>query len=137
MRRAAVEELHAASLSGKRLLALWNALPGVEKRRKVGDRAALIDQLWAVVEMLPERNPTLNGRQKQGKVMAMLCRPEVGTVDDRHSVPLVRDVMAAIWFALKSTVTIRGQKWPRSPVPSTPRRQRPIRATRSRSGCPG
>src|SRR3954447_10036522 len=84
------EELHAASLSGKRLLALWNALPGVEKRRKVGDRAALIDQLWAVVEMLPERNPTLNGRQKQGKVMAMLCRPEVGTVDDRHSVPLVR-----------------------------------------------
>src|ERR1700752_4168095 len=34
------EELHAAPLSGKRLLALWNALPGVEKRRKVGDRAA-------------------------------------------------------------------------------------------------
>src|SRR5215470_9276889 len=40
------EELHAASLNGKRLLALWNALPGVEKRRKVGDRSALIDQLW-------------------------------------------------------------------------------------------
>jgi hypothetical protein len=32
------EELHAAPLSGKRLLALWNALPSVEKRRKVGDR---------------------------------------------------------------------------------------------------
>ena len=30
------EELHAAELSGKRLLALWNALPSVEKRRKVG-----------------------------------------------------------------------------------------------------
>jgi len=29
------EELHSAPLSGKRLLALWNALPGVEKRRKV------------------------------------------------------------------------------------------------------
>jgi hypothetical protein len=29
------EELHAARLSGKRLLALWNALPDVEKRRKV------------------------------------------------------------------------------------------------------
>ena len=40
------EELHTASLSGKRLLALWNALPGAEKRRKVGDRDALIDQLW-------------------------------------------------------------------------------------------
>jgi hypothetical protein len=29
---------HAARLSGKRLLALWNALPGVEKQTKVGDR---------------------------------------------------------------------------------------------------
>src|SRR5215469_18024066 len=32
------EELQAASLNGKRLLALWNALPGAEKRKKVGDR---------------------------------------------------------------------------------------------------
>ena len=30
---ASNEELHAARLSGKRLLALWNALPGVEMRR--------------------------------------------------------------------------------------------------------
>src|SRR6202007_2054213 len=29
---ASKEELHAASLNGKRLLALWNALPGAEKR---------------------------------------------------------------------------------------------------------
>src|SRR5438874_2366534 len=35
---ASNEELHAAPLSGKRLLALWNALPGVEKRKKVGGR---------------------------------------------------------------------------------------------------
>jgi hypothetical protein len=42
-----------APLSGKRLLALWNALPGVEKRKKVGDRDALIDQLWSAIEMLP------------------------------------------------------------------------------------
>ena len=27
-------ELHAAPLNGKQLLALWNALPGVEKREK-------------------------------------------------------------------------------------------------------
>ena len=40
------EELHAAPLSARRLLALWNALPGVEKRRTVGDRGALIDRLW-------------------------------------------------------------------------------------------
>jgi hypothetical protein len=31
---ASQEELHAAPLSGKRLLALWNALPDVEKRRR-------------------------------------------------------------------------------------------------------
>jgi hypothetical protein len=31
---ASNEELHAAALNGKRLLALWNALPGIEKRRK-------------------------------------------------------------------------------------------------------
>ena len=47
---ASKEELHASALSGKRLLALWNALPGVEKRRKVGDRDALIDQLGIVTE---------------------------------------------------------------------------------------
>ena len=32
---ASKEELHAAPLSGKRLLALWNALPSAQKRRKL------------------------------------------------------------------------------------------------------
>ena len=31
---ASNEELHAAVLSAKQLLALWNALPGVEKRKR-------------------------------------------------------------------------------------------------------
>jgi hypothetical protein len=52
---ASNEELHAAALSGKRLLALWNALPGVEKR-KVGDREALIDQLWSAIEPCRSRS---------------------------------------------------------------------------------
>ena len=51
---ASREELHAARLSGKRLLALWNALPGVEKQTKVGDRDRLIDQLWSAIEALPD-----------------------------------------------------------------------------------
>ena len=57
---ASNEELRAAPLSAKRLLALWNALPDVEKRKKVGDRDALIDQLWSAIEALPipSRNPT-------------------------------------------------------------------------------
>ena len=54
---ASNEELHAAPLSGKRRLALRNALPGVEKRRKVGDREALIDQLWSAIEALPDPEP--------------------------------------------------------------------------------
>ena len=56
---ASKEELHTAPLNGKRLLALWNALPGVEKRRKVGDREALIDELWAAIEGLPDPEPEL------------------------------------------------------------------------------
>src|SRR5215472_5617079 len=57
---ASNDELHAAVLSGKQLLALWNALPGVAKRKKVGDRAALIDQLWSAIEALPEPEPELD-----------------------------------------------------------------------------
>jgi hypothetical protein len=55
---ASNEELHAAPLSGKRLLALRNALPGVEKRRKVGERQARIDQLWSAIEALPDPEPS-------------------------------------------------------------------------------
>src|SRR5215813_979160 len=61
---ASREELRAARLSGSRLLALWNALPGVEKQTKVGDRNILIDRLW------------------QDAVIAMLQRPEGATVDE-------------------------------------------------------
>jgi hypothetical protein len=50
---ASNEELHAAPLSGKKLLALWNALPGVEKRKKVGDRAALIDPMYIAPRSRP------------------------------------------------------------------------------------
>ena len=77
---ASNEELHAATLSGKRLLAVWNALPGVEKRRKVGDREALIDQLWSAIEALPD--PDAKRASKQDAVIAMLRRPEGATVDE-------------------------------------------------------
>jgi hypothetical protein len=77
-------ELHAAPLSGKRLLALWNALPGVEKRKKVGDRDALIDQLWSAIEMLPDPEPQSDPKRpsKQDEVIAMLRRSEGATVDE-------------------------------------------------------
>ena len=81
---ASNEELRAAPLSGKQLLALWNALPGIEKRRKVGDRAALIDQLWSAIEALPEPEPPSEAKRpsKQDAVIAMLRRPEGATVDE-------------------------------------------------------
>ena len=85
---ASKEELQAAPLNGKRLLALWNALPGVEKRRKVGDRAALIDQLWSAIERLPDPEPRADAKRpsKQDVVIAMLRQPEGATVDEVASV---------------------------------------------------
>ena len=85
---ASNEELHAAPLSAKRLLVLWNALPGVEKRKKVGDRDALIDQLWSAIESCrtPSRNPTRSPPSKQDVVIAMLRLPEGATVDEVASV---------------------------------------------------
>jgi hypothetical protein len=74
--------LHAARLSGKRLLTLWNALPGVETRRKVGDRDALIDQLWLAIEALPDPQSDAKRASKQDAVIAMLRRPEGATVDE-------------------------------------------------------
>jgi len=82
---ASNKELHAAPLSGKRLLALWNALPGVPKRRKVGDRDALIDQLWSAIEMLPDPEPQRDPKRpsKQDVVIAMLRQPASDTPASR------------------------------------------------------
>ena len=70
---ASKEELHAAPLSGKRLLALWNALPGAEKRRKVDDRAALIDQLWAAIEALPDPEPQSDAKRPSKQARSSRC----------------------------------------------------------------
>src|SRR5499426_3657354 len=81
---ASKQDLHAAPLSGKRLLALWNALPSVQKRRKVGDREALIDQLWSAIDALPDpdRQSDTKGPSKQTAVIAMLQRPEGATIEE-------------------------------------------------------
>src|SRR4029077_16611172 len=85
---ASNEELHSASLSAKRLLALWNALPGVDKRKKLGDRHTLIDQLWSAIELLPDPDPQPHPQRpsKQDVVIAMLRQPEGATVDEVASV---------------------------------------------------
>src|ERR1700756_4235942 len=85
---ASKEELQAAPIHGKRLLALWNALPGIDKRRKVGDRETLIDQLWSAIERLPDPEPRTDPKRssKQEVVIAMLRQPEGATVDEVASV---------------------------------------------------
>ena len=85
---ASNEELRAVPLSAKRLLALWNALPDVGQRKKVGDRDALIDQLWSAIEALPdpESQPDPKRPSKQDVVIAMLRLPEGETVDEVASV---------------------------------------------------
>ena len=52
--------------------------------RKVGDREALIDELWSAIEALPdpELEPDAKRPSKQDEVIAMLRRPEGATVDE-------------------------------------------------------
>src|ERR1700746_1074427 len=85
---ASKEELHAAPLSAKRVLALWNAVPGVETRKKVGDRDGLIDQLWSAIEAWPDPEPQPDPKRpsKQDVVIAMLRQPEGATIDEVASV---------------------------------------------------
>ena len=80
---ASKEELNTAPLSGKRLLALWNALPGVESERRSAN-AGLIDQLRSAIEAVPDPEPQPDGKRpsKQDEVIAMLRRPKGATVDE-------------------------------------------------------
>jgi len=58
--------------------------PSVEKRKTVGDRDALIDQLWSAIEALPDPEPEAEAKRpsKQDAVIAMLRRREGATVDE-------------------------------------------------------
>jgi hypothetical protein len=78
---ASLDELRAARLSGKRLLALWNGLPGVDRLSKLGNREAFVDRLWLALQALPDlRRPAR--ASKQAEVIGLLRRPEGVTVDE-------------------------------------------------------
>ena len=85
---ASNEELRTAPLSAKRLLALWNALPGVEKRKKVGsprraDRSAVVGNRGVAGPRAATR-PEAPIQAGGGDCDAGL--PEGGTVDEVASV---------------------------------------------------
>ena len=77
---ASLDELRAARLSGKRLLALWIGLPGADRLSKVGNREALLDRLWSALQALPDPPPARPS--KQAEVIGLLRRPEGATVDE-------------------------------------------------------
>jgi Protein of unknown function (DUF3489) len=83
---ASLDELLAARLTSKQLLSLWNGLPGVEKRTRMGDRQALVANLWSAMEVLPDPETVEQRRSKQADVVAMLRRPEGVTVDEIRAV---------------------------------------------------
>src|SRR5258707_11045051 len=56
--------------------------PMSRKRKKVGDRDALVDELWSAIETLPEPQSDTKPPSKQDAVIAMLQRPEGATVDE-------------------------------------------------------
>jgi hypothetical protein len=62
-----LEELRAARLSGKRLLALWNGLPGVARLSRVGEHDALVDRLWAAFETLTAQAAAIRNRQTEAE----------------------------------------------------------------------
>jgi hypothetical protein len=61
---------------------MWNARR--RETEKVGEREALIDQLWSAIELLAESKLQSDAKRpsKQEAVIAMLRRPEGATVDD-------------------------------------------------------
>ncbi len=82
-------DLAAARLSAKRLMAIWNALPGKKKVTKVADRAVMVERLWSGLERLPARAEQGAGTKvgsaratKQSAVIALLQRPEGATIDE-------------------------------------------------------
>jgi hypothetical protein len=74
------DELRAAQLSNKRLLALWNDLPGCDRLTRIGSRETFVDRLWSAFEALPDPRPAR--ASKQAAVIAMLRRPEGATVEE-------------------------------------------------------
>ena len=86
--RLPLHPTRSCTLPGLAASGCWRCgtLAGLKSGRKVGDRDALIDQLWSAIQALPypvEPNRTSKPPSKQEVVIAMLRLPEGATVRQR------------------------------------------------------
>src|SRR5947199_3857161 len=89
----------------KRLVAIWNALPGVTPVEKFTNRQIALERIWRAVELREQGTTERQSKRERSKVQfregskaaqvyALLCRPEGATVRElqdltgwqRHSV---------------------------------------------------
>jgi hypothetical protein len=82
-------EIAASDLPAAKLVALWNALPGITPITKFKDRQTAVKRLWAAFEKIPvsgANKPTRIGKArahtKQAQVIAMLQRAGGATVEE-------------------------------------------------------
>jgi Protein of unknown function (DUF3489) len=83
------DEIASSDLSASRLVALWNALPGVAPVTKFKDRKTAARRLWAAFQQIA---PSPDGKSaavakaaattKQAQVIEMLQRPAGATIDE-------------------------------------------------------
>ena len=83
---SAPDELEGSGLSAQQLVAIWNALPGVDPIGKFKNRKTAVAQLWAAFEALPIAEPATGQRRvradsKQAQVIALLRQPGGATLD--------------------------------------------------------
>ena len=98
-----------------RLLAIWNALPGVEPVNRFRDRKVAVKRVWTAFEALPIG---ASGTSKQDRVVAMLQRPNGASIDDlmaatgwqRHSVRGVLSGVVRKKRGLKITTVREGKQ---------------------------
>src|SRR5437764_6927202 len=80
----------------KRLVEIWNALPGVTPVEKFTNRQIALERIWRAVESPGQARGKAQGKTEQAKVRfregskaaqvyALLCRPEGATVGEIQS----------------------------------------------------
>lgn len=85
---ASAEQLETSALSTADMVAIWNALPGINPVKKSKDRKTAAQRLWAGFERLPVKPGSMGDgkglRQdsKQARVIGLLRRAQGVTIDE-------------------------------------------------------